>query len=110
MVVNLEFKNKYPIKRHRTNLLSSELSLLNFITARLGLAYTKCNQLMLPHKLGIGVGFVPSPSILDLMNVQSGFPGQPSIQPVSRGWIGLDAEARRGDTPIRQVIQSVPEK
>lgn len=26
------------------------------------------------------------------------------IQPVSRGWIGLDAKMRRGDTPIRQVI------
>ena len=32
------------------------------------------------------------------------------IQPVSEGWIGLDAEARRADTPIRQVIQSVSEK
>ena len=32
------------------------------------------------------------------------------IQPVSRGWIGLDAEARRGDTPIRQVIWSISQR
>ena len=38
------------------------------------------------------------------INTSQGFPWQPGIQPVSRGWIGLDAEARRGDTPIRQVL------
>ena len=38
------------------------------------------------------------------MSISKGVPWQLSIQPVSRGWIGLDAEARRGDTPIRQVI------
>ena len=33
------------------------------------------------------------------------------IQPISRGWIGLDAQARRGDIPIRQVIlQSIAQK
>lgn len=32
------------------------------------------------------------------------FPLATGIQPVSRGWIGLDAKVRRGDTPIRQVI------
>ena len=37
------------------------------------------------------------------INAQQGFPWSLSIQPVSRGWIGLDAEMRRGDTPIRQV-------
>ena len=38
------------------------------------------------------------------INVQQGFPWQPGIQPISEGWIGLDAEARRADIPIRQVI------
>ena len=37
------------------------------------------------------------------INAQQGFPWQLSFQPVSRGWIGLGTEARRGDTPIRQV-------
>ena len=32
------------------------------------------------------------------------FPLAIGIQPVSEGWIGLDAEARRADTPIRQVL------
>ena len=32
------------------------------------------------------------PSIRLKINAQQGFPWQLSIQPVSRGWIGLDAE------------------
>ena len=44
-----------------------------------------------------------------LIKIQ-GFPWQPGIQPVSRGWIGLGTEVHRGDTPIHQVIKSLPEK
>ena len=32
------------------------------------------------------------------------------MQPVSRGWIGLDAESRRDDTPIRQISKSISQK
>ena len=32
------------------------------------------------------------------------------FQPVSWGWIGLDAEARRDDTPIHQVIKSISQR
>ena len=43
------------------------------------------------------------PTIQLKINVQQGFPWQPGIQPVSRGWIGLDTRVCRGETPIRQV-------
>ena len=45
------------------------------------------------------------------MNTSKGnLPWQLSMQPVSRGWIGLDAKGRRGDTPIRQVNEKYSTK
>lgn len=39
------------------------------------------------------------------------FPWQFNTQPVSpRGWIGLDPEGHRGNTPIRQVIKNISYK
>ena len=51
---------------------------------------------------------VPSQKIKLMFNKVSLATG---IQPVSRGWIGLDAKVRRDDTPIRQVIlESISQK
>ena len=51
-----------------------------------------------------------SPGIRLKMNISQCFPWQLSIQPISEGWIGLDAEAHRADIPIRQVLKSITQK